>query len=414
MNYARICLTAALVASASPLYAQDTDAQLRLDLSRLQVYTETRQLDSAFTLIERLKAENPTNAQVRVAEADLQIKLGNRGAALTALKEAESLDPGNQDIINRREEIRMPRSYVSADGSVKRTNNLSLEQYSRLSGSARVTPDIAVGATLENDHARIDPIVRENGTTARFEGDRQRFTLTGQRVEQSGNQLDANLYLTKETVGAGARYSWLDAKGLSYLQADVFAPEWDYLEGVVGYGTRDDIRVGRKQYFTPALEGNLNLGVNHYGLDGDRDLATTGMVNGELDYIIPSRFHHIGLSAIDNTTFTLNYMFDAEYAIDVDDKNGPSGRYRPFPFSSYEVHGFTLSLSRELMTDLTLDAFGGWAFDRLGGDGPQYGGALTYAPYRGPQVQLRASRGISGERGTDRYDQVGLNVAWRF
>ncbi len=403
--------------STSVAYAADNtgdDARLRLELARLQVYTSTNQLDAAEKLLTTLKQRHPYNADVLLAEADMNLQAGNKGAGLIALQAAQLADTENVEIMQRREEIRQPDTMLAAAGEYKSSKNLSMEHIARLSGQAKYGADYALGATFEHNTAQIRPITRANGTTARFEGKRERLTLNGVHVDQNGNEAKALLYATKKTLGIGGRYTWLDARGATEIQADLFSPDWNYLESIVGYGTRDGLRLSRTQFISPSLQGMIGGGANHYGLEGDRNVATTGAANAELHYLIPKSWGATGIQTLDSTRFSINYALDAEYKIDSDEKNGPTGRYRPFPLSSYEVHAANLSASMEMYDRLLLDAFGGYALDRMGGEGPQFGGFLTYAPEKGPQIQLYASRGISGTRDSDRSERAGINLAWKF
>ncbi len=418
-----ICVFTFVASYSLPLYAQDnnTDTQvdyneqesqeLRLALTKISLYTETREFAKASALIEELKVKYPDNPQVLVAAADLNLRMENRGSAYYYINKAHNLDPLNEDIIERRILALQESGPFVAFGASTRDSNQADENFLNASGRVFYTPTLSSDIIAENNSLESKgDVIRADGSSSPFEGDKQRATVTVSNIFNEGQIATGKLHFGNENIGAGVAYSMPDRWGSSAIDANINQPDWSFIETVVGDGTKDNISIARKQHLITNLDGVLGLGFNHYNLEDESDIASSAAVNLGLGYNYPYSYEQ-GYE----TSFAANYTVDAEYFSDRTELlNDVGGTYSPFPAVSYEIHAVTVSALQNLYSTLSLDAYAGFAKDRLGSSGPLFGGGITYAPIKSMSIEFAASRGIIGESRIGTVDQYGVNVRFKW
>jgi len=409
-----LALSSCLIAlSSHPLWAepndQDTSA-LRLSLDKVSLYAETGKMDQAFALLDKLKAQYPNNPLVLQEEADLNLRQGNRGAGFAALNQALTLDPGNEDIIDRQRSAMLEQGSFAAAGYLFRQSKQANEQLTDLAGQAALSPSITAELKVDDDHLHTRlPFTAVNGTAENFSSDRQRATATIGKIYTSGDESSASLYAGNDSVGGGASYRLWDHYGATLLQANVNRPDWDYVETVVENGTKDNIRIERKQIFSSNWQATLGGGYNHYNLQHDWNVASAAAWDLNVGYNTPYAF-----SSDNKITLGLDYDVSAEYFTHMDRRFANGIDYKPLDANSYEIHSLNATAHKDFSSQWYAEAFGGYSIDRLGGNGPSFGGVLEYMPLTHLGAELRASREIMGARNGGEVSQVGLNLKWRW
>jgi hypothetical protein len=407
----------AFVLSSSQLLAEQAHQQnnpdyseLQLELKRISLDAETGKMDDAFRKLDTLKAKHPNNPHVLQAEADLNLRTGNRGAGFAALNRALILDPGNEDIMDRQRSAMLTQGSYVAGGYKVRRSKQATEQFENFAEQIALSSSTSAEINLENNHLRTRrPFTRADGNTESFSGDRQRATATLGKLYDNGDEASASLFAGNNSVGAGALYRLWDRHGATVLQANINRPNWDYIESVIDNGTKHNVRLERKQIFSSALQATLGGGYNHYNLQDDHNVAGAAAWDMNVGYT-----HPYAITSDNNVILGAYYSIDAEYFTQADHRTAGGVSYMPLPAKSYEIHSFNLSASKELSPQWYIEGFGGYSVDRLGGDGPSFGGAIEYAPMEHLGLELRASRGIMGERASEKVDQVALNLKWRW
>lgn len=385
-------------------------SRLRLDLLRVSLLAETGRLDEAFVLIGQLKESYPDHPEVLAAEADLNLRTGNRGAGLALLSRATAMDPDNEDILERRKAAVMPLASFTSAGIDVRSSGQATEHFTRAAHQAQLTPTMSASLAVENNHMKSrGAFSRLNGRSERFDGDRQRAMLTLFKLFESGNEATGALYLANQVIGAGASYGWRDRWGGTTVQADLQRPEWDYIEAVADHGAKDRLRLARTQHLSARTEGSGGVGVNRYTLDGD-EMARSLAVDVALNYAFS---YAPGGTPDGEWQLGARYSADAEYFSRVERRTAVNGTvFKPLPVASYEVHAVTVSAAKQLLPRLQLEGYGGYGVDRLGGDGPLLGAVFTYKTAENFGVELRASRGLISERSSEKVDQLGLALKY--
>jgi hypothetical protein len=393
--------------------SEQSNADLRLALTKVSLYAETDKMDQAFALVDQLKKQYPNNPQVLQAEADLNLRIGNRGAGFAALNRAMSIDPGNEDLIDRQRTAMVAQGPFASAGYNFRRTTLAYEHFARFAGQATVSPSMSIGVSAENDHLHSrEPITRVNGMAQHVDVDRQRATITLGKVYDNGNEAAALLYGNSDTLGAGLRYSMWDRHGATTVEGNVRRPNWEYVETVIADGTKDNIRLERKQIISSRLQATVGGGFNQHNLDDDSDAAQSLAWDLNLAYNYP---YSLSDRPGDEVMLGVYYTVDAEYFSHVDERTFAGRTYKPLPASSYEIHSINLSASKDITSRLHTEAYGGYGVDRLGSNGPLFGGSLVYAPVEKLGIELRGTRTmLGGEHNTEREDQLGVNLKWRW
>lgn len=391
-----------------------TTPELRLALDRVELYAETNKIDQAFALVDQLKRQYPNNSQVLEAEADLNLRLGNKGAGLAALNKAVALDPGNENILDRQREAVMGQGPFASAGYRYRNTKSLREHFGGVTAEAPVNATVSARVEAENDHFDTKrPITRTSGVSQNVSGNRQRGSFTLGTSYKGGDEVHGSLYAANQVFGAGAQYSHWDMHGSTGVEANIHKPDWTYVEMVVDGGSRDNIRLQRKQILTSKLQATLGGGFNHYNLDHATGAAEAAAWDLNLAYTCPYSFS--GKHG-DEVIFGAYYSVDAEYFTNIKNRVDSFGSiYRPLPTSSYEIHAVNLSVSRSFTNELYGEAFGGYAVDRMGDDGPLFGASIEYAPYEHVGIELRGSRTLlGGQHDSEKEDQIALNLKYHW
>ncbi|MDO9711749.1 hypothetical protein [Paracraurococcus lichenis] len=409
-------------ASASPTdepaarsAATDAGQSLRLRLLAAQLLVQTGRLSEARTEFAALRGEMPDSPEPLAGGAAIEQRTGRWRQALALYQQALLLDPGepaNIAALAALERVVAPRlradlEYRETQGGVG-TGRASAT-VGGLSGQQRFGEGWRLGLVTEIAGVTAAQVQRRDGTVGPFSGERQRGELFLQYDALAGQVVVGSLFLGDTALGAGLRAELPDSSGVTALRAEYRRPNWDFFQSMINYGTRDRLAVGRRQQLISNLSGRLEVGVNRYGVAGDRDVTATTSLAGEL------RLGEIGglrgLSAA--------YILDAEYLLRQDERTGPDGqRFTPLQIVSREVHALTLGYARtwgaspaEGMANLELS--GGYGVDRYGKAGPLLAGSVGYVRGRF-ELRLRGSyvENIGRARGTT--SVFGGALTWYF
>jgi tetratricopeptide (TPR) repeat protein len=414
-NLTHAAIPAALLAIlvSPPAFSQSSEESLSFDLNRVNLYLHTHQQDKAEVLLQQLKEKHPKDPQVLAAEAEFLFQNGRTKEAMNSLDKALAIAPHNEDLKARRKEMAgVESTYIFGEREVRITEDTSMEQLWRFKGEAGGDSSLRGGAILENNTIRVDSLVMANGSTARIEDDKQRGEFYLVNRYHNGDSARASLFGADGVLGAGVAYTHVDKYGNTTGQLNYHRPDWEYLETVVEEGTRDELKITRAQRLLPQLEGTLMGSLNRYGIDGDDNVASSHSYELNLTYAVPEQNVERVLGP--SSLLEINYNIDAEYPFDVDQRvTGTGLRYEPLPINSREVHNLTAILSKEI-DKVNLIGFGGYAYDRLGGDGPLFGGSVSYKPVERLTIEAHASESIRAELTDQKLDIVGMNVKLAF
>ncbi len=402
-----------LLASTILLTPNDVDAQadtadMRLKLTQVELYIRSEQIKKAFAILEELKQQHPNHPDVLLAEAEASLHAGFTTDGIELLEEAHSFDPHNEAIQEYIEEVRLSRaSFIGAERKVEMSGDTELEQVTRINGQYRYDRNYSAGMNLENNRIRVASIRRVNGVVQRVEDDKQRgeFFID----YENDYTIRGSIFGAEDNVGAGGIYGIGDLYGKTEIKANFNKPDWNYTQNIVDNGTRHNVGLSRMQRLAPNLIGNVGAAYNMYNLDGESDVAKTTTVDAGLSYIVPA--YSAAKSFLGSDTFiSLAYGMNAEYAHTKERSAG----VELLPITSYEIHSATVNLSKEIIPELDVGLYGGYAYDRLGEEGATFGGSLSYTLAKKLEAELSASRSVSTENTGEEFDVVSFALKRKF
>lgn len=399
---------------AEPLVPANNSADdLRLALEKVELLADTNHVDEAAILLCKLKSKYPGNSEIVAADADLKLRIGNTGAAFVELNKAMVMDPRNEDILTQQRTVAATQGPFALGGINFRQTNESNEFFQRVQEQFSLRPTLSLNLNFENDmiHTR-QPLVFTNGMTHSFEGNIQRGSAMLTKVFENGNQANGVLFAGTNNVGGGGGYDWWNHSGVTQFQGNLNRPDWDYVQTVIEQGTQSNFRINRKQFITNDVEASLGATANRYDIRDISDVADSLGWDGSLNYSHPFSFSE---DTDQPLTIGANYTVDAEYFTHAAVRTATDGtRYKPLPVSGYEVHSFTGSLSKNVLKQLSVEGYGGYAINRLDDNsGPLYGAALEYTPLSHLGIDVRGFRTLlGGVNNNEKEEQVGVNVKW--
>lgn len=393
--------------------AEEVDATLRLELIRANLYLQTNQQEKALRLLESLKIKYADNPTLLAAEANAYLQAGYRGRALGVLNRLSFLNPDNKELPYLRERVAETTSYAAIDGNLRFTGDYLTEYLTRFSGIVPYSPHLSAGIIAEHNNVDMDWLTRIDGETRPFKGSNTRGELYADYNYDNGNHAVASIFMAEAVAGIGLLHSWLDKDGVTNIELNIQRPDWEFIEQVADRGRRDKLSVGRTHLFTPRLSLRADAGLNRYGLSDEINIANSATFFAGVSYIIPP------FEAIDmikhHAALWLDYAVDIEHPFHVEKRTDSDGFvFVPLPLESREIHSITTTLTQDIHKDVSYELFAGYAYDRLGGDGPIFGAYITWWPLQQLALEGNISRSIRKETSTETVDSMGIRGKWLF
>jgi hypothetical protein len=376
-------LAPVMAAEAEP--PADQEGERRLELLRAQLLVNEGRLGAAEAALSRFVGQHPTSVPGLVTLAQVEMQRGRWRAAERRLNDALGLDPANEDVAVTLDDIRGAQgSRIRTDVEIKHVDSGQEEESARLSGHARVTRTVRVGVGLEG--RRLTYLNR------RTERDR------GEAFLQADFERGSMLRLSGfggEGIGGGLSFAHPDAAGRTLAQIEYRRVYWEFVESIVGNGTRDRAEIRREQPLGSRFNLRGAAAANRYGLGGVADVARSLAAEAGATALLWPRNPSIGI----------DYALDAESV-----RSLTPGT---LPLVSREVHALGATTFVRFSRRLTGDAFAGYAWDRLGGRGPFTGGRLTYGGPSRLGLEVWIDRRLNAVTTTERVTRAGAYLAWR-
>lgn len=385
---------------------EEAHSQLRLDLLQARLYVERGRLDRAHELLTRLAAERPQNLDILANLARLEHTIGRWRRADRLYEEALQQSPDNEDVLASQIYLRgeqAPR--IRVDEEHKTVVGRWSEQLTRVSGHSILSPGLRIGGTYDLNQVEANGVQRSDGRTEPFDGSRQRGEFYVEYDFEGGSRLRGSAFGGRSTWGAGMQFSNPDAWGRTSVQVDFQRPFWEFIEGVVDEGVRDRIEVERRLRAGTRWNGWGNVSLNRYGLGGDDDVAkSVGVAGGMALTLLKSE-----------PTINLEYGFDGEYRKSIESRTGFDGApFHPLPLISREVHSLGTQILAPIVSHFTANGYGGYLWDRLGGQGPFFGLRLTFDTPADFGAQVWFDRRLNSINTGERVNRFGGRLLWRF
>ena len=399
--------------------SDQADADLRLSLDKVELDASTGRLNEGRALLEQLKQKYPSAPEIQALESELQLQNDNRGIAF---KEASKLGTsGSLDRENhQRAALLSPNGqFVSGGYNFRRTKE-TYENIETIKGQMAIAPDLALSTTLINDtiNTRV-PFLHTNGTLQGFSGDRQIGAISADKFFSDGQEVVGSLYAVQNSAGLGGQYRFWDTSGASSISVDFNKPDMDYVESAVEHGTKTNVILERKQIFSEEVQARIDGKYTQYSLDGSSNAASAPGWDFDLDYTYPYIFSSdassTGSFLADPFVFGARYGVGAEYFSHIQSSySSTHTAFSPLPVSSYEVHSFTASATKNIFAGFQAEVSGGIAVNRIAGNsGPIYGLLLNYVIDKEIGVNFHANRDLlGGQNNSEKEDNIGMDLKW--
>ena len=400
----QFALVATPAEEVSPQVAQDRAQDLRLQILYAQIEQQTGQSKRAKERLEALRKYYPNDPQLITTTASVESAEGNSGKALDLLRQAQALQPLNEDIPRQMAALRRTQTvdFVKVDHEYRGIGD-SNEHITTLSAAKSIGDRSEIGINLKNDFLETDDIIHpETGIIGDYDASRQQAEIYVAQFFDGGDRGQFSVFANNDTVGAGAYYAFNNALGRTQGILEYHKPYWDFVEAVFGNATRDRIGLTHNTLLSPTLSMGAETSYNLYNVEVGDDIASTYLLR--LSFI--QRLNQSPYLAV-------GYGFDGEYLT-----GGPeldaTNTFRPFPFRSREVHfvsglwGFDITPSTHALL------VGGWAFDRLNKDGPVVEGRITQDISNEFEAGLRARYGFETSDTDNQQTNVGGYLMYKF
>lgn len=388
---------------------QQRQQDLRLQLLYARIEQQTGQNERARQRLAVLSQYYPNDPQLIAYRANVERTNGNPITALKLARQAQTLSPENEDLANLEREIRRGSNtnFIKLDHEY-RSFGKSDEQITTLSGAARVSDRTEIGFNVKNDQLDAENIRdTQSGVIGNYDVDRQQGELYLAQYYDGGARAQASVFANNKTPGGGLYYAF---NTFDTARSEVFAeyhrPYWDFVEAVYEHTTRD--RVGARH--TGLISKDTSFGfegsVNRYNTDVTDNAIRTGLIRANIVHTLRDAQPYLGVG----------YGFDGEYTLG-DRKTrtvAGIGEFAALPLVSREVHALTGILRHDLTPSTHAFLIGGWAYDRLGEQGPVVEGRLTQDVTDDVEVGVRARYGLQTNDSSNNAVNAGAHIQYKF
>lgn len=369
--------------------ASERVAQLRLDLLQAQLLLTTGHDKAALVLLRGLAARHTGEPQIAANMAEAELRYGRWVRAKRLYDSVLKTDPGNDEVPRRRDyALREHVSRIRFDIDRKRVRGGQSENILELSGHHLFGDSLRLGFSSARNRIRVSNV---------FAGEQSRGEVYVQHDAETGTSIRGGLLGGPSGWGAMGQFQQPDSSGKFHVQADYRRPYWEFVEGLIGGGTRDRVEVHREQRVLSRTTARFTAAANRYGLGHSGNLANSLGFDGALTQLVRR----------------IDPLLGFEYAVDGEHRRfvAPS---QPLPLVSREVHAMSVFGDTGSDRDLRAEFSAGYAIDRLGGRGPFATGRFTYRFLRHGEAQVWFDRRLNSIATGQVVNRFGSYFIWRF
>ncbi|MDF1791060.1 MAG: hypothetical protein P1U88_04075 [Thalassobaculaceae bacterium] len=377
--------------------------RVRLDYYRALALIESGAIADGRAILVRLLRADPRNIEVMLLLARAEEQMGRPRRAVMLYDHTLALDPNLPGAIRDRQRLARDLADTAHLSTLYQdVENGETQTITTLDGKRSGGEGLTLGYTLENRTMVAGAVTRRDGTVERFEGDRQRGSLTLTPPRDGDVQVAGSLFASNQVVGAGVALDLDHGNRTVGVEARWSEPTFNFVEGIIDGGARDRIGADWQWSYDDTYEFSAGSALNRYTLGGDH--AGAGA-----EFILAARRRlpeHWMLS-------TIGYRLDAEYILNAQDN--PASGAELLPLSSREGHTIDVTTERDIGPYLRAQGLAGYTYDRLNGGGPLAEVNLTYEPLVDLEISTTLGTSLSESRGTE--NQLfygGLSLRTRF
>jgi hypothetical protein len=384
--------------------AVDAQGRRRLDLLRAQWLAEAGREGEAFEALSAVVAKTPGDAQALTALGLSERRIGWRRRATATLQRAFAADGANPDLRELLASMQAEREPLArADFEQKTVAGEYRTRSQRSEGARAINDALQIGGRLEFLHVDAKRVRHPDGAIAPLRRTLGRGEAWLRLDTLGGTSWSGSLFASPAGPGASVEYARPQPSGQWRVQAEVQRPFWEYTEAFAGDGTRDRAAVGRRQRLWRHVEGWVTVAANRYALDDGATTKTTGISGGVIAVVREAQ-----------------PFVAASYGLDKETRRSGTTRtdaagvpFDPVPIVSREIHVPGVQVRQELGRSLSIDAYSGYAIDRLGGRGAVAEVHARFARGR-TSAEVWVDRRLQTLATTTTVTRVGAGVAIRF
>lgn len=395
----------AAIDEQSPAYQNMLKTRLLYDMLNARIDMQTGHAYDATRRFAQLLKDHPNDPQLLAFAANAENDGGNWPRAEQLIKTARLQEPQNEDMARFERDVRrLHAQNITLSHDWVRYDN-SNDYITTLSGLADVNNHVQVGLSLQNNDAHLKNARLSDGRTGSFSGNRSRGDIFAQYRDDDGQHIKASLFANNDTPGGGLSYGFLSPLGQSTITGEWHKSYWDTPEAVLDQANRDRIAVQQILKPLTRLSVTIEPALNRYNVKETDNVLSTASGNLSASYRL-----------LDDQPFlSLVYGLDAEYILNHKKATDGSGNFTPLlPLYSREIHSIALSAGYEFNSDTYGELLGGYAYDRMGGNGPIVSGKITHELTEKWDVQLHAQYGLDPANTNNTASSLGGNLRWRF
>ena len=265
---------------------------------------------------------------------------------------------------------------------------------------------IGLEAHADSAYAHAASVRRLNGTFTALDRGTVSGGVGGTYFSDNGAVVKAEALYGGPGAGALLSVDWespfqrIGARG-AYHQTDL-----DTAEAVANDAARDFSEVDAAGEILDGLWASADLRATRYGVHGDADLARTAGFTASLAYAVP---------VYDQVEAGLRYVADGEYTLAAHRYAGVApSPFIPLSIRTREVHTMTGALDTQVLGDVWLDAYGGYAIDRYANRGAVYGGAVRFALFPDFDILVSAQHTEVADRQGEKGPETSAELTFAY
>lgn len=389
------------LSSHNPSPTPDLSDDTQLKLAKIRLHMEKGDYKKGLNQLRVIVRDNPNNPEILQMKASAENAIGKWPKALETVDSALKKFPKHPDLVNLKKDIlKDRRSFIQIATEYKRVGSDRNEKFGFLKGLKRITNFTYLGFDFHHNSIYLNEVTRpKTGFPQSVNAKRQRGNIHVTHYFRDGHRLKGGVYAAPNIFGGHASLKFVDDKGSTTVGGKLREPDWDNMEAVIWFGTRDRLFMNRRFKLTDNTELTLEGGVNQYNVDGISSAVRTLSALLRLSHTF---YREKGFAYIPGkkTGVTVSYNLDGDYPFQRKNRVNIAGTpFSPSSVSRSESHTFALYVSTYLLKAMEFSAFGGYTISRLERNNPSGGANLDL------YLKNRVKLGLEYEHSVDVADR---------
>lgn len=403
-----------------PIDLQTVDDELKIEiqLTEVRLLIAEGKLRQAHELVDQVILDDADHTSAPSLKAGIYNLTGHWRKERALINETIEKAPQDEDLYRRqRFNERTYNSFMDGEFSY-RFNDESDSQFKfRYQVEERFSDLWSLGVINRLSYASLSDVYDRDGRLEDKSGWTFNHTIYSQWDRFNGERIRLELHLPyqeSDFTNTGTSYNHLirlDNGGAWFYGFDYRKPYEGIIDGILDQITRDRLFLTKSWLVSNKIRLELTASANRYG---DDDYYRTGDslgANFNISYrLSPQRWQYKWFG--DRSTFYLNYQFDYEDFIFIDEQTAFNGaKYNPIDHEDRQLHNFNILWFREFNKQESLEVYLGYSYDlRAHEHGPSTGWVYRYLTPAEVEIRIFGSHALT----TELFTTIGLGIKWNF